>query len=269
MPARIPDETKKQVIKDYKNNSLIKDIAKHHKIDRNSVSRILNSNGILTKYVLDHDFFEKIDTEEKAYILGFITGDGLVGDKSNKNRIAVGLKKDDVSLLEKIKKILKSNHKLFLTKQFDKRTNKTYERRTLSFTSAKMRQDLNNFHLYERKSTSGIYVFPELPKDLISHYLRGLVDSDGTISFTKKTNCWSVGMSGNYKICEAFSNKIFEKLKIEKRAISKDGSIFRTTYYAKENVKTILSFLYDDASIFLERKLKTSQKARNHISNRL
>ena len=57
------------------------------------------------KYTLDEDFFKVIDSEEKAYILGFICADGHI----DYNRIKIGVSIKDKEILEKIRKALKSN----------------------------------------------------------------------------------------------------------------------------------------------------------------
>lgn len=62
------------IIKMYQDNFSIRQISVIVKKDRASISKMLESLGVKTtkgnhyrKYFFDFDFFEKIDTEEKAY----------------------------------------------------------------------------------------------------------------------------------------------------------------------------------------------------------
>lgn len=57
-------------------------------------------------------FFEVIDTEEKAYWLGFIYADGCVSKTSNQDRFEIKLKRTDLDHVEKLKKSLQSEHKI-------------------------------------------------------------------------------------------------------------------------------------------------------------
>ena len=52
---------------------------------------------------LDHNFFECIDSEEKAYTLGWIASDGTI---SKNNSITIAIHKKDEEILHKIKNLI-------------------------------------------------------------------------------------------------------------------------------------------------------------------
>ena len=86
----------------YKNKGVcIGDISKNLNVSDRAVRRVLKEEGINTRlknrYVLDECYFACIDTEAKAYILGFIYADGFVGDE-NHNNIVVYI--NDLEILE-------------------------------------------------------------------------------------------------------------------------------------------------------------------------
>ena len=56
----------------------------------------------LRKYVIDHHFFDEIDTEEKAYWLGFITADGNVMQTKTGSTLRVILAVKDAGHLERM-----------------------------------------------------------------------------------------------------------------------------------------------------------------------
>ena len=264
MPKKTPIHIEQKIIFEYEKETSLETIAKDFNCSKSLIWGILTRNNIKknrwNKYDCNHNFFEKIDTEEKAYILGFLTGDGNVGYKSKKNRITIGLQKEDIDILEKIKKALNSNHKITTRTTKSTQTQEEYEEARLVIHSAKMRQDLNDLGLHERKSYTNSYIFPNIPKHLLRHYLRGLIDSDGTICYNEENKNWILSPSGEYKLCKMFSNKILEELNIGQRKIRKDGSIYETPYQAVQDVRIIAKFLYENSNISLNRKSKLAKE---------
>lgn len=56
----------------------------------------------MVKYPIDRDYFEKIDTRDKAYILGLLFSDGYVSS----SRKQVRLRLTDIDLLEEVREAL-------------------------------------------------------------------------------------------------------------------------------------------------------------------
>ena len=122
--------------------------------------------------------FEKIDTEEKAYWLGFLYADGSVGSKEDK--IELGLAEKDLKHIEKFKTFMNINNKI----SYREKT-KSYR---MSFRSAKCKQDLIDKGCIPKKSL--ILDFPnenQVPKELQRHFIRGYFDGDGSISTPKNS----------------------------------------------------------------------------------
>ena len=68
-----------------------------------------SGNQFKKLYNFDESFFEDIDNEEKAYILGFISADGSI----SKNELSIRLQIKDIDILYKIKNIMKSEHPVY------------------------------------------------------------------------------------------------------------------------------------------------------------
>lgn len=191
------------------------------------------------------DIFEKIDTEEKAYWLGFLYADGSVGSKENK--IELGLAEKDLKQIEKFKTFLKINNKISYRK-----SSKSYR---ISFRSDKCKQDLINLGCVPKKSL--ILTFPseeQVPNNLIKHFIRGYFDGDGWFTNTEK--CFQVGIIGT----ENFINGFLEKVK---NLINTDNTIFevhrengakRYVFGSYKDVSNFLNWIYKDSNIFLDRK---------------
>jgi len=57
------------------------------------------------RYNVNEKFFDNIDTEEKAYILGFIYADGNIDQPPN-NKLNINLQEKDIHILEDIRRIM-------------------------------------------------------------------------------------------------------------------------------------------------------------------
>lgn len=77
---RLPPNIEQQIVDGYSNHLPTFQIAESLGICRNTVANVLKRNGIALRsharrYSFNDNFFASIDTEEKAYWLGFITAD--------------------------------------------------------------------------------------------------------------------------------------------------------------------------------------------------
>ncbi len=117
---------------------------------------------------------EHINTEEKAYLIGYLYGDGCIHSRINKNKKSftylTTITSIDLDILEKIK----NNFKFFNLSN----RGKYY---TISSYSRKLYEDLLNNGLFERKSIENKdnLRLPKLDENLIPHFIRGLYDADG------------------------------------------------------------------------------------------
>ena len=188
--------------------------------------------------------FEIIDTEEKAYWLGFLYADGSVGSKEDK--IELGLAEKDLKHIEKFKTFMNINNKI----SYREKT-KSYR---MSFRSAKCKQDLIDKGCIPKKSL--ILDFPnenQVPKHLIRHFIRGYFDGDGW--FTNTESCFQIGIIGTENFINGFLNSI--------ENTNKDNKIFdvhrkngakRYVFGAYDDVLNFLNWIYKDSNIYLERK---------------
>ena len=77
-------------------------------ISQVAINGLLRRNGydaksaseLKRKYPIVEDFFDEINTEEKAYILGLLYADGY--NDTNRNSVSLGLKETDREILDKI-----------------------------------------------------------------------------------------------------------------------------------------------------------------------
>lgn len=224
---------------------------------------------------LNHDFFETIDTEAKAYWLGFLTADGCVykDKRSNSYRISITLQSTDDTHLKKWLDAIGSN----LTPNYSQLNtgmcNHTCYTCNVSVSSVKMANDLANKGVIPRK-TGKCYPY-DISPNLERHYWRGLIDGDGHLSFnlhekpSKSRNVPIVGLSGDLKMCEGF--KLFcAKYTNTNIKICKAYNSNLCHHYVINcaNAAIIAHVLYCNSTISLDRKYDKYLKIREFALNR-
>lgn len=214
----------------------------------------LKSSLAHRKYNLDETFFEKIDSEERAYWLGFFAGDGNITDE---HRLRVRLAVRDKKHLMKFKKAVKWDGKDYYPKHQDALE--------VHFKSLKMMKDLANYSVIPRKTFT--LKFPNIPKLLEGHFIRGKFDADGCINKAIRVNrgksgqiyiCYGgeFGIEGNEEVVLAIQSRLVE-LGLPINSINYPGKkINRVRYGGINQLRKIYNYLYEGATIFLERKKK-------------
>ena len=168
----------------YENDTYIKDIAVKYGVCSTTISKFLKTNGYVIKkrYTgnrrnsIDLSFFEKIDSNIKAYVIGLLCSDGSI----DKDGYGFQITSKDIEIIENIKKILKSEHKICKIESYDERTKKTYIRYNIHFCSKKMVDDLRKLGLVNNKSFN--CKMPLLKQIYFWDFLRGLFDGDGCVT---------------------------------------------------------------------------------------
>jgi len=192
--------------------------------------------------------FENLNDEESAYWFGYLCGDGSLHSK----RDVIFLGSKDLEHLKKYKKFLRLKHKI-------SGSNGYY---SISFTSSITYKNLLNLGLTPRKSKT--INEKVIPKRNVSHFIRGLFDSDGSIGFYKYENRnlkkASLCFYGNYPLLKHIKIRINDGGSIQKNKPRADSLI----YGGRFKVAEVISFLYDNATIYLERKKIISDNILNY-----
>ena len=196
------------------------------------------------QYSIQETLLEQIDTEEKAYWLGFLFADGYVG--SEQGTIALWLNEKDKDHVEAFGAFLQSTYPV-----------RTDAKRTscgISITSKKMHEDLIRWGCTPRKSLA--LRFPSfLPFSLHSHFIRGYFDGDGSAFLSKHGNKPNISFLGNYEFLEALENRVFFGTNINGNFYKHIRSeAYYLIYRGKFKAASIGEWLYHDAHFWLERK---------------
>ncbi len=210
-------------------------------------------------YAVDESFFDIIDTEEKAYWLGFLAADGTVGS----NFVSLGLQERDGEHLRKFTSSLQSNHPVVVRE--NKIGEKIYPYAHVHIGSLKLVQTLKNLGVDERKSFT-VRPCEYVPEALLHHYWRGVFDGDGFITYTRSRKVgsiiWLVGLVGNKEMVTGFESFIQRFMKTE-AIIKPHHRIFMLRYGGVALPQAILCVLYQDATILLDRKSQLMYEVMN------
>lgn len=183
-------------------------------------------------YKINEAFFEKW-TFNMSYILGFTFADGSIRKKKAKST-TFRLYNSDLQILDKIKKIMQSDHPITL----DKRTGTDY---TIEIGRLKIVEDLEALGMTPRNSRT--MKFPQVPDKFFFSFVRGYFDGDGHVKVSGKTG-------RKIRISFASGSKSFLstlKSKLEERGIK---CSMRTLNKGKEKESYQIAILKKGRKIF-------------------
>lgn len=202
-----------------------------------------NQNRTLS---VDNQYFSKIDTPEKAWLLGFLAADGSISQ--DRNRIKIALSSIDKEILEKIREKVKIERTIL-----DAETNNGFQVSELSWSSSQHKYDLSKYGIVPRKTYKGMRL-PQLSEELQLAYFLGYYDGDGCFKDDGKT-CRLEICSYSPVILQDFA-KLIEKVFKYNRQVYKDPSRdnYYTITYSTEMADSILNKCYSICNLHLNRK---------------
>lgn len=252
-------EIEKEICRLYEEGESSVKLSKKFSTNPSTVLQIVRRNGGQTRttketskrYTFNENYFSKIDSEDKAYWLGFILADGCIC----RNDLIIVLKESDASHLDKFIKCIGGDN-VYQKVESDNSWGK-HDAVRLSIRSKKMFNDLMALGITPNKSLTAT-VPMNIPKKLIRHFWRGVVDGDGTMCYynNKKGKYQyrylAVGLTGSKSVVESFIDYIKKASGILLR-LNKDKNVWRTKT-ACFNAVEICSLLYNNSVIYLDRK---------------
>lgn len=240
-------------------------ISKEHHICAYKLGKALKEDGVIIvrnnqKHTYNTDFFECIDTEEKAYWLGFLYADGYV---SKRTTMELALAKVDEKHLEAFRDLIAPDASLEFRET--KLKDKVYHFVRLTFTSKKIKEQLNRLNCLNNKSLTLQFNENLLPDNLMRHFLRGYFDGDGSIYHSG----WS--LAGNAEFLKALQNYLlkhvpgYTEVVVHKDKRSNVSSINKGTPRA---ALKFLHYIYQNATVYLERKYNKYIELSKHLPQR-
>ncbi|MBQ8626167.1 MAG: LAGLIDADG family homing endonuclease [Agathobacter sp.] len=203
------------------------------------------------KHTLNRNAFATIETEEDAYILGFITADGYLSE--TRNSLVIKLHSRDEDILRKICTYL----------EYDGEIQHLVHQQThnilsnVRFCSSQLIQNLKKYGLHRKKSLQETFC-TDMPEHLTRHYIRGLIDGDGFIKQSAK----GIGLCGSQNITTNVAKYLIQELNLNiPLKIRREGeSDLHRMEFSGNNAVKIMKYLYEDSRIYLDRKYELAKR---------
>lgn len=201
-----------------------------------------------------------IENEKQAYVAGLFLADGFIGN----TQAGLRLKRTDRELLQKVKNCFSEEIKL------------QEETSSCSFvvSSKKVCINLSNLGIFKGKTSKELPI-PPMNNDLIRHFIRGFFDGDGSVFLNHNGKYTSIRCnicSPTKSILEQINNVLLnngisgtinkENRKGKYTTFGENNRVlcstdmYRLFIRSKKSVEQFYHFLYDQCSIYLERKRK-------------
>lgn len=231
----------------------------------------------------DESVFDLIDSEEKAYWLGFIYADGYID--ANKFIFEISLKGSDKEHLEKFNKFMKHKDKNHVKISNSKCGDKCFERCRWYVSNKHLWNILNSYGCTPNKSLT--LEFPNFLifkyDHLIRHFIRGYFDGDGSIWDGKRKKMMvknerkpdeyrerivhnvKFNFTGSDTFIPELQNYLVNRYGFTKTKLNyskaKDSHKHCTMEYSgRKNVHKLYELMYSSATIYGERKKAKFEK---------
>lgn len=243
----------KYIVSKYSEGSSITTIAKILQVSDTAIRTVLKRNKIQfrnrwcmsKKYQFNEKFFDVIDSDKKAYILGFTAADGNINPNTHAWRIKIDRK--DSYILRDFLEALESNHPI----------GNAGTREVLEIGSVYLYNSLLKHNIVPNKTF--ILEWPTtIPNEFLFDYLRGFIDGDGSWLWKTSKNhpypvlkitCASLPF---LESCKAFLYKELNILPANSYNFYRNA--YNLIYFGFEKCNLLYNALYKEDSLHLRRK---------------
>lgn len=253
---------KDDIVNIYESGKNSSEICKLLGCHRSTVERTLKKNHIKTRRRSDYCDFDKyyldrIDTEEKAYFLGFMYADGYNQESNGTARIVLQLR--DMDFLNKLAKLLNHAKKASVT-----RLNQSQ----ICFCSRHFTRRLAELGCIQNKSFKIIFPKWLLNTKFVRHFIRGYFDGDGCLYFNKELKKPVITIVSTNDFCKSLQQISKNELSIIPQKLETHPNHITKRYRisGKNKCLTFLNWLYQDATIYMDRKYQKYLLLKNILS---
>ncbi len=261
------------IIKTYLTGLTIDKTAAAHGSYYRMVYNVLKQNKVpirpRRRYTMNQTYFEKIDSHEKAQVLGFYWADGCLVDKKRHGEMAMlslGLAAKDIDYMEWIIKQFGATYPI----QRYKAKGRDYIK--LAISDPKPVADIQKLGIHPRKSLVVGFPTPEqVPDEFIRSFILGVFEGDGCVHLSKLRgdNGVSSGALVQFAATINFNKALQEKfaaigidsrIEYPKDMIGKNFCKLNITRLT--SVFKLMRWMYSGSSYRMERKWAKFQEFR-------
>ena len=209
------------------------------------------------RYACNHSFFDSVDTERKAYWLGFIAADGNVWQ----HNLKIALARKDREHLDRYKEHIGSEHPIDDYMASNPNGKPTPQSR-VTIKSRQLAASLAKHGILPRKSLT--LRWPRhLQSELQQHFLRGYFDGGG--SFSVGSGQLQMNLVGTEDVCRAAQDLLVENVGLNRTKLltpKNSSGVWYVAYGGNKQVPRIAQYLYRGATVWLPRKRAVVEAAR-------
>lgn len=259
---KLTQSNKEEIVNLYYNEKELsfKDIAVKANVSERAVSRVLQEANINTrlknKYIIENeDYFDCIDTEFKAYILGFICADGYVGTHDDFCFVLSDNHIENYNILEHFK------NELGINIDIQHRHSKDgYGNYTFKFSNAHIVDSLIKLGITHNKLETR-HNIPDISCELIRHFIRGLFDGDGSIckywDNTDQRERIELSFLGNPNLVSQVAQLIEQKCNTQifsYKNVRRIKNLYKISSRGLKNISLVRDYLYSESNYYLDYK---------------
>ena len=208
-------------------------------------------------YYVNDNYLDAIDSEDKAYFLGWMLSDGNVCN----NHLTLKLNYNDEYIIKEMFGKFSTGHTVTIDKNG----------RAMQVSSTKLINSLKSLGCVENKTVVG-FNLPNIPNDLFKHFVRGYFDGDGSIGIrSARPNQLQISIcSVDNNFLNQLKNKLLEfninsqiykenRSGISLKTPTNESNInckdmFRIVFPTHEERLKFYDFIYSQCTIKLQRK---------------
>lgn len=220
----LTDEDKEEIVRQYETKTS-SELAEFYGVTRGQITKVWYDNNLIGKerhsYPFNFNYFNTIDSSDKAYFLGLLASDGNVLKKEGDFRqaiISLTLKEYDKMILEVFKFYIQSEKPLHFELKKGERNSYVCK---MELVSDKTANDLKKYNIVPQKTYK--YEIVDLGKEYMSHFFRGYFDGDGSISCTKNMfhtpSSYNINIAGYVHNLEKMQEYLYKNAEIDSRII--------------------------------------------------
>jgi hypothetical protein len=231
------------------------------------------ASGKYRKFLINDTYFDVIDTEAKAYFLGFFIADGYLSvekkitTKSTSFRICMNNSIDDLEVVKRFQEEIS----LYKEVEYRERilSNIIRKKQVCFRFSSKYMFDIlvNKYNIIPNKTKNISFEFPfnEIPEKLVRHFIRGFFDGDGSFS-DNNLRLISTSLVFVNQLCDIIE-KEFGVLRniytVQGKTVVYYSFRFNSFRHKYSFISRLHTYFYEDSTIFLSRK---KDKIENYLN---
>ena len=192
--------------------------------------------------------FNKIDSKEKAYTLGFILADSNI---TPKNIVEISVEKRDAEILNFISNVIQSNISI----------DNTFNKEKRRFPRARTSRKINDILKFTGGRLKKERHYPRVRKDLERYLLLGFFEADGCITWgirKDRNRLWhKVTFTSQLHLLEGIQKMLYNNIGISSIIRPKSNEdCYIIEFSNKEDILKFINYIYpkDDSFIILQRK---------------